>query len=262
MDARHNLPDLVRDFDGIQIYCMFIGHPRSGHSLFGSLLDAHPEIVVAHEFNALKFIQRNTDRNELFYRLWRRSKQFTRHGRRWNGYKYKVPNQWHGRYKHLKVIGDKKGGSSTDALKSNPDLLNQLRQIVVVPVKTLHVIRNPFDNIRTVSRYYHRNRLLPAITGYFSRCAVIKQIKQTMIPGDWLDVYHEDVVADPNKALKIACQFLGLATTVDYLNDCASIVFDEPRKRRFEINWSHDQRKLVEDNIGQFDWLSRYSYDH
>ncbi len=26
---------------------MFIGYPRSGHSLVGSLLDAHPNIIVA-----------------------------------------------------------------------------------------------------------------------------------------------------------------------------------------------------------------------
>ena len=30
-------------FDDLKTYCMFLGYPRSGHSLIGALLDAHPD---------------------------------------------------------------------------------------------------------------------------------------------------------------------------------------------------------------------------
>lgn len=259
--ANAKWPEAVEDFNDVQTYCMFIGHPRSGHSLFGSLLDAHPEIIIAQEFNALKFIQRGFNRDQLFCGLLRRSKGFTRRGRKWNGYKYKVPNQWHGRYSELKVIGDKKGGVSAGALRRNPRLLQQLRETVRVPVKVFHVIRNPFDNIKTISQAYHHKKLAPAIKGYFSRCSVIQKIRQEVDPNDWLDVCHEDIIAAPRKMLKAACQFLGVTTTPGYLKDCASIVFKEPRKRRFEVVWTQDQRQLVEENIRQYNWLSRYSYD-
>lgn len=36
-------------FSDIQSYCMFIGCPRGRHSLIGALLDAHPNIIMAHE---------------------------------------------------------------------------------------------------------------------------------------------------------------------------------------------------------------------
>jgi len=36
---------------------MFVGYPRSGHSVIGSLLNAHPDMVVAHELNALRYVQ-------------------------------------------------------------------------------------------------------------------------------------------------------------------------------------------------------------
>ncbi|UGS35133.1 sulfotransferase [Capillimicrobium parvum] len=36
-------------FDDVEAFCVFIGHTRSGHSLVGSLLDAHHEAVIAHE---------------------------------------------------------------------------------------------------------------------------------------------------------------------------------------------------------------------
>ena len=32
---------------------LFVGHPRSGHSLVAAILDSHPEIVISDEFNLL-----------------------------------------------------------------------------------------------------------------------------------------------------------------------------------------------------------------
>ena len=40
----------------LRSFCLFIGYPRSGHSLLGSLLDAHPDIAIAHEVNALGLV--------------------------------------------------------------------------------------------------------------------------------------------------------------------------------------------------------------
>ena len=38
-------------YDGIQTFVLFIGYGRSGHSLVAAILDAHPKIVIAHEFD-------------------------------------------------------------------------------------------------------------------------------------------------------------------------------------------------------------------
>jgi hypothetical protein len=252
---------IEKDFDGIQCYCMFIGHPRSGHSLFGSLLDAHPEMIVAHELNALRLVLRGFEKNQLFHRLLRRSRKFTRRGRKWHGYKYKVPNQWHGRYSQLKIIGHKKGGASTWLLGHHMGLLQEFQGIVKAPIKVLRVVRNPYDNIRTLSRYHHRNRLNRAIKAYFHTCFLIEKIKKDISREDWLDLYHEEIIANPEGKLLEACQFLGVSANPEYLKDCASIVFKEPRKRRYEIKWTPDQRQIVEDNIRKYGELSRYNYD-
>ena len=34
-------------------FLMFIGYPRSGHTLISSLLDAHPNAIVTNEFNVI-----------------------------------------------------------------------------------------------------------------------------------------------------------------------------------------------------------------
>src|SRR5688572_9593174 len=66
-------------------YCMFVGYPRSGHSLVGSLLNAHPNVVIAHELDALKYVERGVSRGGLFSLILRRDRRFAEMGRRWTG---------------------------------------------------------------------------------------------------------------------------------------------------------------------------------
>ena len=59
---------------------MFVGYPRSGHSLIGSLLDAHPNMLVAHELSALKYLLAGFRKEQIFYLLLENSRAFTRPG--------------------------------------------------------------------------------------------------------------------------------------------------------------------------------------
>src|SRR4029079_16080765 len=45
------------EIESVERFCMFIGHARSGHSIVGAALDAHPNIVTAHEANALLWLR-------------------------------------------------------------------------------------------------------------------------------------------------------------------------------------------------------------
>jgi hypothetical protein len=256
-----DLTHLSRDFTKVQAYCMFVCHARSGHSLFGSLLDAHPNMIVAHEFNTLEFVRRGLNRDQLFFGLLQQSRQFTESGRTWNRYVYKVPDQWHGRYDKLRVIGDKMGSVSAAALARDGQLLPRLRKIAQAPVKIFRVIRNPFDNIATLSLYHYRENLDATIERYFFLCAAIKKIQRNHPPQDWLDIRHEDLIAQPRKILRASCGFLGVTAHRHYLDCCASIVFESPRRRRRSITWSPAQRRKVENKIRQYDHLAGYSFD-
>ena len=50
-------------------------------------------------------------------------------------------------------MGDKKGGKTAKILidPSNMSRLEAIRQLVQVPLKFVHVVRNPFDNISTMT---------------------------------------------------------------------------------------------------------------
>ena len=150
--AREKTGANTSDFDNIETYCMFIGYPRSGHSIVGSLLDAHDRIIIAHELNALKFIEAGCEYRELYWLLLFNSQQFAQFGRTWGDYQYEVPGQWQGRFSDLRVIGDKKGGTSSMLIGRRPGMLLQLEKTVPHPVRFIHVVRNPYDNIATLAR--------------------------------------------------------------------------------------------------------------
>ena len=42
------------EVDGVETFVSFIGFGRSGHSFIGAVLDAHPNIVIGHEFHVLQ----------------------------------------------------------------------------------------------------------------------------------------------------------------------------------------------------------------
>ena len=42
----------------VNSFVQFLSFPRSGHSLIGSLLDAHPNAIVSHELDAMGLVHK------------------------------------------------------------------------------------------------------------------------------------------------------------------------------------------------------------
>ena len=256
-------------FESVETYCMFVGYPKSGHSLLGSLLDAHPEAIIAHEQDALRYLRAGFGKAQLFHLLLENSRRYAEAGRDWNVYSYRVPRQWQGRFRKLRVIGDKKGALSTLRLDRAPGLQQRLRKTVGVPVKYVHVVRNPYDNISTMFRdgvfdwrTNGRERdLRRSIEDYFSLCQAMRRFEKRTDPSDVFEVRHEEMVEDPERALRGLCDFLGLETPGDYLRDCAGMVFCAPSRSRSKVEWSAEDVELVRRRSEEFRFLRGYSYE-
>ncbi len=249
-----------RDFEGVECYCMFVGYPRSGHSLIGSLLDAHPDMIIAHELDALKYVEAGLSREQLFCLLLENSRRFTEQGRVWQEYSYQVNSQWQGRFRTLRVIGDKKGGLSSVRLRRNPRLLDELRRSVGPRIKFIHVIRNPFDNISTMSRKDAPN-LQQAVPMYFGMAQASLQVQRQTPPEDFIEVRHEKFLEDPARHLRELCRFLGRDAPEDYVRDCAAIVKPSPHQSRRDAPWTPQLIELVRREMKNFPFLDGYSYE-
>ena len=169
--------------DHVQKFIFFISYPRSGHSIVGSLMDAHPHIVIANEFALFRnwkyYSERQKDLGEdnpffkhksyLFNILYRRSYWDTINGLRneqssKKNYTLSMDSPWQGKFdKYISVIGDKSGGVTASIYLSSSTTfaryLEELKTTVKIPMKAIHVVRNPFDQISTCVLYKDYDRL-------------------------------------------------------------------------------------------------------
>ena len=247
-------------FETIQLYCMFVGYPRSGHSLVGAMLDAHPDIVIAHELDTLRYLRAGCGKYELFDLLLRKSKCFAQQGSVWSGFSFAVPGQWQGRYRKLLVIGDKKGGASTRALRENPALLERLGCTLGLEMRFIHTVRNPFDNVASMlGRQLGGPTLADNIDLYEGLCEANGRLRIDL-SDRLIELRHEDFVADPHESLAALCRFLGLEAPEDYLEACASVVRPTQRRTRLTIDWSAPARARMEAIIARFPFLHGYGF--
>ena len=248
------------DFAGVERFCLFLGYPRSGHTLPGAMLNAHPNALIAHELDALQYVDMGFGRDALFSLLVDRDQWFCRRGCEWTGYSYTIPNQSQGRTDGLRVIGDKKGAGTARRLGRNPALLERLRRTVEVPLRLIHVTRNPFDNIATIAARRSWS-VEEAARTYFSLCDAVAGTLRRCDSSEVLHLRHEDMIAAPVERLQGMCQFVGIVPSRSYLADCAGIVFASPSKSRTKAGYSAEQRASIEARQARYEFLRGYTYD-
>ena len=246
-------------FSKVKIFCLFIGYPRSGHSLISSLVDAHPNALIGHRTDVLRLFEKNEDLHDVFYLLLRNSQRFAKRGRKLTRYQYHVPGQWQGRFQELNVIGDQEGRMTTTRLGANPALLHDLMNIQNLSVKFIHVIRNPYDNISSWAIRTKRG-LEFTTQRYLALCRIVRTVREQLDSEHLIEIHHESFLNDPKTHLSQLCRYLGLETNTNYLNDCKAIVYQQPRQSRYLSEWSESQIKYVEKEIKEFDFLQEYSF--
>jgi hypothetical protein len=238
--------------------CLFIGYPRSGHSVVGSLLDAHPDVVISHQVDAMKLVFDGQGRDDLIRTILADSAHRAAGGRGHGRYSYAVSGQWQGRARVLRVIGDCRGGKTSRRLAKDPDAAERFAEIMHLPLRFVHVVRNPYDNIATLasqaehtleSAIAEYERLAAAVGGFLGR---------TDHPA--LTICHEALVDEPHRQLGHLCGFLSVEADDAYVEACARILFPSPRRTREAIEWPRSAVAAVDDVIARHPFLEGYTF--
>lgn len=260
-----------------EYFCLFIGYPRSQHSLFSQIINAHPDILIADEliyseaFHLPGVMAPYTEyksKRKLFQQLWAKSlwdaKRKTE--KTFGNYAYAIPNQWQGRIRQLKVIGDKCAYETTRLIYEGLLNLDRLSEFVQLPLKIFHVVRNPFDVISRRHLFRTQHNLPHADIDFLIHehfnilCPTVMRI-MAEIPESVLTLYAEEIVQNPTQNISKGLEFLELQSGEQYLQDCASIVFNSPKKSRNEHQWTHEAIRTVEEGIKQVPYLVHYSFE-
>lgn len=285
----------------VKKFVLFIGYFRSGHSIVGSLLDAHPNVVVAHELNVIRWLSQLDQQNlevkevkaELFNELYANSfnNVFTGGKRSENdkGYNLTIKSSWQGRYKErIDVIGDKNGGGTSRMYRDNAKefklAYKRLNQFASIPIRFIHCVRNPFDVISTMmlyrtqrisnqkdlvpnlrkSHHMYKNvkELSSAANLFFSLADSVMNISRSMISGDQLlELHNHELVSHPEETVLKLCQFLNIDCPRDYVKVCAAKVFPKISRSRFTVDWPEEMKKIVQTRLELYPFFKGYSFE-
>jgi hypothetical protein len=241
---------------GVERFCLFVGYPRSGHSIVGAVLNAHRDAVISHELNIPPLVLAGCTREELYSRILARSYWFNLRGNTTN-YSYEIPHRWQGRFETLRVIGDKRGGTVSQTIAEHPDFLDRVRALVGVPLQLVHVVRNPYDNIAAISKW-HDLSLEESVECYFAHCRTTAALTELRDPSKSITIRHEEMVRDPRAVISALCASLQLELYPGYLEDCSSVIFPAPTGTGGKISWPPALLRDVERQARGFPFLDGY----
>ena len=281
------------DVENVRVFMFFIGCPRSGHSILGSMIDSHPDAVVAHEYNLFSKLANDpvSNRTSLYNTLYGNSYKQALSGWRSGEHSFSLKgynlslnqsSSWQGRFRTLRVIGDKSGGMTSRLYKKHGQLFSKLyrdlSELVRVPIKVIHVVRNPYDMIATTLMYRfsrvrrqkanftkdhplnNETHVVQAMKSMYSEVQavnnMIQELKLTV-----LEVHNIDFVNDPEKVIRQVCSFLGLQCSEEYIKMCVANVFRKPSVTRHSLVWSKATREFIDNRILSFPFFQRYSFE-
>lgn len=263
--ARRGLRRDPAHLEQVRTFCLFVGHTKSGGSMLGGLLDAHPRVAMADEHDALRYVDAGFGRDAVLHLLERGSRAEARKGRvtarRLDPYSFRVPGQHQGGAVAPLVVGDTTAGKTTRRLAADPRALARLAELMGdVDVRFVQVVRNPFDPI-SVMRVRGRRTVDDAVEHYFAACDALVELRRRVPPEGLLTVRHEDFVGDVRGQLAAVCRFLGVEPVASHLDACASIVGPLERPRFELVEWSQGWIDEVHARIAGVDFLEGYTHE-
>jgi len=281
---------ILRPRDRPDSFVQFIGFPRSGHSLVGAILNARERVCLSHELDAMGLLLRGFSPSDIFSLIRWHEDLFERNGRYWNNFQYNLEFHEPKKSGGPVILGDKKGDWTARHLADSEHSVDSLSVRLGVPIRWILVLRNPFDNISTLSlrlgREYDRirietkneiefksriaevdDRIVPKtirdemIEDYFGLCDSINRVKIEVDPNFWFELDYEQFKMDTALVTEALCGWLSLPCSEDYKHAVRKIVRRGGNPSRYDIAWSKNQKALVSDRMKQYTFLSRFSDD-
>lgn len=246
------------DVTRVKYFLMFMGYPRSGHTLVASMLNAHPNVVCSNQ----QFILTNgaAGLDSILSKI----EAGTPRGQ-WNPNAYIDPCQ----KQDITVVGDKTGHRTVEHLISNPEALEKFKEVIPWPIKWIHVSRNPYDCLSTWTKknVENRQKRVPRVTqemefnNVFQKFkALNEKIVELKKTEDVLSIAHERVIRFIDKSLNELCAFLDIPKLDDWRARCIKKKWKDPRETRTHIQWTPPMRAQVEKMTRQYPWLNSYDY--
>ena len=239
-----------------------VGFNRSGSSLIGNLLSAHPNIVINNESGIIKRYVNGefTSRESLLSFI-------IKHDMDRGNKKNYVAGQYQQHYDcNIEVVGDKHSPHNTVFLtKTESNTLEELEKFIKLPIKLLFNVRNPYDMVASMVNSIpnweqSQNQKIKEAISFFTRRSADNMKLIDQVSADQVFMIRlEDFIAAPERMLSDICDFLSIAKTSEYLSGCAAVIYKVPKRTRDTVDWDEEHQKKIGALIEKYEFFNGYS---
>lgn len=274
--------------DGVERFVFFIGWPRSGHSIVASLMDGHPNMLIANQFSVYRRLMEDSDKlltkEQLFDDLYNRSVFVAKVAGLVDrkGYTLHIEGSCQGSFTELKVIGEKTGGLTMNIYRRSArefyDLHNRLTEILHIPLRVIQVIRNPYDMIATEvlyeqlgftwkqnaslvtedDKFHDTDALKSGVEKTFRKARNIQKMRKELNL-TVLEIHNSDLIHYTRETIQTICKFLDVDCPEWYLELCDEKVYKQVSRSRLLVNWD-GVRAVVKTKMRSYPFFSRYTF--
>lgn len=251
----------MEKYRNLKYFVGFLGYPRSGHTIVAAILNANPNMYCSNQLHILGDFEKYNSNNDLFDYI----KNYSVNPGTWKP-TTQIP---HAPKQEITVIGDKTGHRSALTIGEKPEVVGEFREFTGLPIRWIHVVRNPFDNLSTWGKLEYEvkqrkgikttqeKELNIVIEEYDKLNYTIEKLKKSE---NILTIYHEYVTTRMHNTLEEMCDFLEISFHPEWRDNVRNSVWKKPRITRRQIPWASYQRKTVNAIIARYPWLNGYNY--
>ena len=95
------------------------------------------------------------------------------------------------------------------------------------------------------------------IRSYFARTEVNERIRQMH---SVLDLPGHELIAKPRESMRKLCDYVGITCEDAYIEACTKLLYEHPSITRNHVEWTEEQKRLVQQEIEKYPFLRRYTF--
>lgn len=254
--ARRESPSAL---DSIATMCVLIGHTKSGGSLLGAMLDAHPSVVFGDEVDVLELCSAGFTPDQIFRTLERSASREAMGGRvtarRLGGYSLSMPG-WQGIHDRPTVAGVSRAGPTTRVLADSEGALEDfLGTFADHRVVALHVVRRPHDSVAAMVLRSGRS-LEDAIADYTEQCVRLEHLRDRL--PDVVTVHYRELIESTSDVVRRILDHLSVEVIDSHIDSCVSLVDPGMTPESELIDWDAPAVDALAALAQRFDFLEPY----
>lgn len=232
----------MTDFGNLKYWLVFMRYKRSGSALLANMLDAHRDIIFPVDRRLAGAYKTYEKSEDIWERVRERAARFQEKPYTDNGYSYPIEGVGHS--EAPRIIGHK--STTKDNLLLTEESLADIREAVGLPLKFIHLVRDPYDQVNARWQQKEFRRAEAPLDALIHEVSVITAQHDKMkqwAGASYGQFHYEDIKFNTVSTMAAVCRFLGVAVYSEHLLRCKELVFETPEKEA--TTWTYETREKV-----------------